>query len=182
MSNSTSAQYMSLESKIEWRKVKTCWFGSSIFAKIAEAGKRCKTSLTLAREECNKYNLNACWSLSHIDHSEIVHYCFPPICSPSFLIVGGVRKMWIVRNIPARPHIEHHWRWSNHHSVHSDVTLRLILILQTKLLQESLQKIYFLWEPKQKDYASTLQEIENINSVYSFFWLVYNLILRGHRE
>jgi hypothetical protein len=45
-SNSTVAQYVSLQIKIGWRTVKPCWFGSakwfwpSIFAQFAEAGER----------------------------------------------------------------------------------------------------------------------------------------------
>jgi hypothetical protein len=45
-SNSTVAQYVSLQIKLGWRTVETCWFGSakwfwpSIFAQFAEAGKR----------------------------------------------------------------------------------------------------------------------------------------------
>jgi hypothetical protein len=46
LSNSTSAQYVTLQLKIGCRKVKTCWFGSAkwlwpnIFIQFAEAGKR----------------------------------------------------------------------------------------------------------------------------------------------
>jgi hypothetical protein len=46
MSNYTSAQYVTLQIKIGWRKLKTCWYISSkwfwprIFAQLAEAGKR----------------------------------------------------------------------------------------------------------------------------------------------
>jgi hypothetical protein len=45
-SNSTSAQHVTMQIKIGWRKVKTCWFGlvkwfwPSIFAHFAKAGKR----------------------------------------------------------------------------------------------------------------------------------------------
>ncbi len=97
------AQYVTLHIKIGWRKVKPCKFGpakwlwSSIFVQFTEA---CE-SQTLAKGECNRYELAAAPCLPLPNHN---HRCrlyatngLLPLCDPTFTFERGFGKRQITK-------------------------------------------------------------------------------------
>jgi hypothetical protein len=97
---SSGAQYVNLHSTIGWRKVKIYGFGSrqrywfSIIAQFEVAKRQQQHCAPAARKECNKYDLTTTqgfWLTHHNDWSRWFAISTPPpVCCPSFSLMGGV--------------------------------------------------------------------------------------------
>jgi hypothetical protein len=101
-SNSIGTQYVTLQMKIRWRKVKTCrfvsakWFCAQQFPTVWWGPLKAQQRLTLAREECNK-DCCCCrmiWPIIMIGPGGFAIGSLPPICNPSFSFDGWVRKKY----------------------------------------------------------------------------------------
>jgi hypothetical protein len=94
-SNSIGAQYVTLQMKIRWRKVKICrfvpakLFCAQQFSTVCWGSSKAQQRLTLAREECNK---DCCrcmiWSIMMIGPGGFAIGSLSPICNPSFSFDG----------------------------------------------------------------------------------------------
>jgi hypothetical protein len=88
-SNSTGAQYVNLQIKIRWRKVKTCWFGPDndfgptffhSFLRLMHS------KAPHAEEDCNNYDMTAAPCFWLANHDALLLVVFPCICSPVLIL------------------------------------------------------------------------------------------------
>ncbi len=86
---------MILQSKIGWRNIKTCWFGSAKLYSLQWLVKGAAT-LSTSRKECNKQDLTAAQCFSLVHHNDCSRWFAisspTPICRTSFSSMGGLAK------------------------------------------------------------------------------------------